>query len=530
MPLTLSIRNAAQLDNGSPLALVLDKRGGIIGRAPTTDWCLPDPQLHISSRHAEVRYFDGRYELIDLSTNGTFLHGDAARLPGPHTIGQGDVIVIGRFEIVASLDDAAAAAAAERNAAPQMPQWQGWAAAGGIDPASQPEPSDGWGDGLAGHGEPAADGWGPAAAAAPPSAWGSQPAPPPPAAPAPAAQGWGAQPVQPLEGSAAGWGSPPPPPASAPPAAAPSPPPGQAWSAPASPPANPSTWAAAQAPVAPASDWSSPVGASSPAGAPDVWGKFAASNVVDWARGGFGSAPPRPAPPPAAPRAELAAHAMPPPTLAAAPMPGTAPPGPTAAPPLPAAPAFDAIGALAAAAGCDRAMLGQDQQAALTAAGDLLRRLVAGLVIMLEARARAKSQMGAQGTSLEFEGNNPLKFARSPELALVQLLNPPERGFMPGERAVEDAFKDLQAHQMATLIAMQGALRATLERFSPDAIRKRAETGGLMKKIMPGARDAALWAAYEKEFSGVAQGSDEAFMDMFAKEFRRAYEEVSHQR
>jgi predicted component of type VI protein secretion system len=79
-------------------------------------------------------------------------------------------------------------------------------------------------------------------------------------------------------------------------------------------------------------------------------------------------------------------------------------------------------------------------------------------------------------------------------------------------------------------MAMQGALRATLERFSPEAIRKRAETGGLFSKILPGARDAALWAAYEKEFSGVAKGSDEAFMDMFAKEFRRAYEEISHSR
>ncbi len=163
-------------------------------------------------------------------------------------------------------------------------------------------------------------------------------------------------------------------------------------------------------------------------------------------------------------------------------------------------------------------------------AGNLLRRLVAGMVVMLEARARAKSQLGAQGTSLEFDGNNPLKFARTPEQALEQLLNVPHRGFMDSERAIEDAFKDLQAHQMATLKAMQGALRATLDRFSPRAIRARAEQGGFLTRILPGARDAALWAAYEKEFSGVAQGSDEAFMEMFAKEFRRAYEEIANQR
>jgi type VI secretion system FHA domain protein len=142
---------------------------------------------------------------------------------------------------------------------------------------------------------------------------------------------------------------------------------------------------------------------------------------------------------------------------------------------------------------------------------------------MVEARARAKAQLGAETTAFNPAGNNPIKFARTPEEALAMLLNAPQRGFMDAERAIEDAFVDLQSHQMATLRAMQGALKATLDRFSPTAIRGRAESGGLLERILPGARDAALWQAYEKEFGGVAQGSDEAFMDVFAKEFRRAY-------
>ena len=164
---------------------------------------------------------------------------------------------------------------------------------------------------------------------------------------------------------------------------------------------------------------------------------------------------------------------------------------------------------------------------AMTSAGSALRRVIAGLVVMLEARARAKAQLGAQGTSLEFDGNNPLKFARAPEKAIAQLLNPPERGFMSADRAIDDAFRDLQAHQMATLTAMQGALAATLARFSPQAIRDRAESQGFLSKLLPGGREATLWQAYEREFEGVARGSDEAFMDVFAKEFRQAYERVS---
>ena len=163
-------------------------------------------------------------------------------------------------------------------------------------------------------------------------------------------------------------------------------------------------------------------------------------------------------------------------------------------------------------------------------AGTLLRALVAGLVAMLGARARAKSQLGAQGTVLALDGNNPLKLARDTGEAIEMLLAPPMRGFLDATSAVEDAFRDLQAHQLATLGAMQGALRATLARFSPAAIRARADQRGILARILPGAREAALWNAYEREFDGVSERSDEAFIEVFAAEFRRAYEELARTR
>ena len=449
MPLTLTITNADRLDNGSPLSLILDRRGAVIGRAPTVDWCLPDPSLHVSSRHCEIQYLDGSYMLIDISTNGTFLRGSDARLPGPHAIKSGDLFGIGGFQISAAFDDATASAMAQRNAAPVSPQWKGWdsPAQGGPKPAT-PASIGGWdavpsGSAISGTG--------------------------------PMSQNWAAPRADPSV-------------------------------APSSEPAA-SRWETPAAALTPASNWSSPV-ASQPA-APsrdDVWGRVAASNVVDWARGGFGSAP----------TSQLGPDLSAPPITAQ----------PIEAPRAAAqSDATTALSQLLAQTGVDLTGLKQDGDTTLAQAGDLLRRLVAGLVVMLEARARAKSQMGAQGTSLEFDGNNPLKFARAPEQALTQLLNPPERGFMGADRAIEDAFRDLQAHQIATLKAMQGALRATLDRFSPTAIRSRADQRGLLKKILPAARDAALWQAYEREFGGVAQGSDEAFMDIFAKEFRKAYEE-----
>ncbi len=246
------------------------------------------------------------------------------------------------------------------------------------------------------------------------------------------------------------------------------------------------------APVAPAVPETPPVPATpAPARGDDVWQRMAAENAVDWARGGFG-----------VPYAQADA--------------------PHSNAPLQAEPMTDVF---LAAAGLVRSDIKTGDAALQATVGRLVKRLVSGLVVMLEARARAKSQMGAQPTNLEFEGNNPLKFARTPEQALTQLINPPERGYMASDSAIEDAFLDLQAHQLATLKAMQGALRSTLDRFSPTAIRQRGKANGLLSRLMPTARDAALWRAYEKDFGGVASGSDEAFMQVFGMEFRNAYEE-----
>jgi type VI secretion system protein len=242
-----------------------------------------------------------------------------------------------------------------------------------------------------------------------------------------------------------------------------------------------------------------------PRGPHDVWAELEQVNQVDWGRAGFDTrwgVPAEPTTPPLAPE------------------PAPAPRAPKVSP------AEIAWNAFIDASGLEAEELGPPARAGATA-GALVRRLISGLVVMLEARAKAKSQLGARATIINPDNNNPLKFCLTPDQALTMLLGPPPKGYMPADRAVDDAFKDLQAHQVATLMAMQGALAATLARFSPEAIRERTTARGGLGRILPGARDAELWRAYEREFEGVAKGSDEAFMDVFAKEFRAAYERAA---
>ncbi len=179
-----------------------------------------------------------------------------------------------------------------------------------------------------------------------------------------------------------------------------------------------------------------------------MWDSLADINKVDWARGGFGV---KDAPPAGGRRATVDEIVR---------------------------PLIDAAG-LAETGGRSARPSWSPRPASL------LKRLVAGLLVMVEARARAKAQMGAEMTGLQLDGNNPIKFARSPEQALAQLLSPPQPGFMEADKAVEDAYLDLQSHQVATLKAIPGALRATLDRFSPGSVRRRADKLGFLAKLLP---------------------------------------------
>lgn len=488
MSLVLTIINVDELENGGPVRLELDRRGAVIGRSPHADWSLPDPVRYISSTHCEIDFSSGAYLLIDKSVNGVFLNGDVERLTAPYVLLDGDVLTIGQYEIRA---DVAGQVSRTAPSAPQMAHDIGddmWGRHGGQAPAN-PNPG----------------------------AWNKP-------APRPEIHGGGAgsasfTPPAPrvvrTESSASVWDVTP------------------------------------SQPVMPPSEYSSPIAdGASPATADDIWGRFSEVNQVDWGRSGFaggGADPTRGAPnahafqPTDSPAEDIfgltsaAAPSVPRPSAPMSTRPDVSRPETSRPERSHTAEAVASsvstpppdLTIFLTSAGLAPEAVKTGSEDALAAAGALLRRMVAGMVVMLEARARAKSQLGAQGTMLELNGNNPLKFARTPEGALAQLLNPPERGFMSADMAVEDGFKDLQAHQMATLAAMQGALAATLARFSPQAIRDRAETGGLLGAIVPNARAAALWKAYEKEFEGVARGSDEAFMDVFAKEFRKAYERAS---
>ena len=105
-----------------------------IGRGPDNQWVLPDPTKHLSKRHCVLAFRNGTWQVAGTSTNGTFVNRDEVPLEtrGPHTVVDGDRLILGVYEIEIRLVEEA------------QPSWRRSApvADGRRDPFSDPFDDD----------------------------------------------------------------------------------------------------------------------------------------------------------------------------------------------------------------------------------------------------------------------------------------------------------------------------------------------------------------------------------------------------
>ena len=90
--------------------------------------------------------------------------------------------------------------------------------------------------------------------------------------------------------------------------------------------------------------------------------------------------------------------------------------------------------------------------------GAVLRSVVDELALLLKARAAAKVlAKSAHRTMVSAADNNPLKFVPGSEEILEIMFARRRAGYLDARRSIEEAFRDLKTHELATYTAMQAA-------------------------------------------------------------------------
>ena len=545
MFLTLRIQSYRKQAPAAPVERRFDQLGGTIGRAAGNDLELPDPGKYISRSHSKIDFADGKYTLMDLGANPSWINDRPVGAGKSAVLEDGDRLLIGDYVLEVSVGEGPSPAAVPvfqpetSDALPFQAQpamaaspYEGRSfdemrdtlagvkileVSGGHDPLAAPSASDPLGLNLLNDTN--------AVLAAPPVAFrGSEPDHAPPQwMPMPGALLPGAPPAAPQP-----QGHPLPPygAAGAQPAA-------QAWTAteygaqgsPNAP--EPTVLVArpaptpAPAPAAPAmlipedydplADFLPPrVNASAAPGSHAVHGMQAmhATHITQGPQAGGWPAPSAAA---AQPGAGPIAYALPP---------QQAYMGPAAA----GQGGDEVMQALLRGLGLSGLRTSRSPAETAELVGAMLREATSGTMAVLMARAMTKRESRLEMTVLGAQANNPLKFFPDAESALSQMLTNAMSGYMPPVKSIGSAFEDLKAHELAVIAGMRAALDGVLARFNPALIEAK-EPEGVMDKMMATARKARMWDRMVELYDDILREADDDFQHLFGEKFSAAYED-----
>lgn len=156
--------------------------------------------------------------------------------------------------------------------------------------------------------------------------------------------------------------------------------------------------------------------------------------------------------------------------------------------------------------------------------GVINRDLLDGIMNTLHNRAAFKESSRIHQTTFRRNENNPLKFSTGAEDALHNLLQRKAAGFLPPERAVKEAFVDLERHEAALVAGVEGSVAALMRLFNPETIESKGDSGGGLKKLYPAMENSRNWkqfCALYSELSSELKGDNNAF---YMEDFAKAYE------
>lgn len=473
MAVTLKFQSSGMVPgSGAPVKM----QGGslTVGRGPSNDLTLPDPDRLLSKNHFVVEDHNGKIVIVDFSTNGTFLNYSKVPLGRtPTTLNNGDVLSAGAYELVVEIGEEVPDLEdilAPPSAADDMSFASADRAPDPLAMLDQGDPDGDFLDDLLGAeggptGHKQIDTSDPIDELLPPLGEEEDP--------------FFRKPEDGREGTGASL-----------------------------PMHSPSV-----------NDSFAPVGTSGPSVIPDDWDDLLAPNEPEPL-----SAPPAEPTPPAqsepepAPEAEAETQV---PELPVQPAPvETAPPAPTGAVgDQSAAHAF-----LSALDTEDLEIADDDLERTMARMGRVMRTMIVGLREVLMTRTSIKSEFRIDQTMISAGGNNPLKFSLSEDDAVTALVKPKAKGYLSPETATEEALGDIKAHEVAMVTGMEAAIKGVLSKLDPDELAGQIETSGAIGSMFKG-KKARYWEVYEKMYAQISDQAENDFHELFSREFARAYKE-----
>lgn len=159
----------------------------------------------------------------------------------------------------------------------------------------------------------------------------------------------------------------------------------------------------------------------------------------------------------------------------------------------------------------------------------MLPAILDAMMASMRSRAEIKNEMRVDKTMLAAAENNPLKFSVNAQSAANNLFVDQSGSFLSPEQAFNEAFHDIQVHQIALMTAMQHTIREMMERFNPKNLERRFEKGMKRKSLFGSSNKSAYWDLYTERYNELCEDSDKLFHELVSDVFAEAYEKAARE-
>ncbi|MGF1725730.1 type VI secretion system-associated FHA domain protein TagH [Photobacterium nomapromontoriensis] len=156
--------------------------------------------------------------------------------------------------------------------------------------------------------------------------------------------------------------------------------------------------------------------------------------------------------------------------------------------------------------------------------GTSMQYLMTGLMDSLHHRTEFKQSNRLNQTLFKRQENNPLKFSASLEDAIHNLFNRKSTSFLPSDRAIKEAFSDIDSHEQALLAGVDGTVNGMMKLLSPESIAAKTQDQAFWGKLNPARSKAQNWANYEAMYQRLNEDLQNASNSFYLDDFVKAYE------
>ena len=178
------------------------------------------------------------------------------------------------------------------------------------------------------------------------------------------------------------------------------------------------------------------------------------------------------------------------------------------------------LGVLLEAAGADAEdMTDGEEEKLLSRLGHLIRSTVSGLVNVFSNKERPVKTEADE--ALE---RNPLAAAADLDESVHGLLFYDGLDYAAPAEAVEEAFADVQAHQVALTRAGRAAWLDLLDRMAPATLEASFNKGLTRGSLLGISNKAKYWDLYREFYENLARRADERFDEVFEQTYKRIYQ------